>query len=138
MTAATEVGRFSRFARPRPLMAYSGLVPREASSGGTVWRGAITKTGNAHLRRVLIEAAWQYRHRPAVGGPLRRRRAGLPPELCAIADRAQHRLHLRYRRLLGRGKNKSQTVTALGRELLGFMWAIAVRVEDATTVPAAA
>jgi transposase len=133
-TAAVEVGRFSRFARPRSLMAYSGLVPREASSSDHVWRGAITKTGNAHLRRVLIEAAWQYRHRPAVGLPLRRRRAGQPAAICALADKAHHRLHLRYRRLLARGKSKPKVVTALARELLGFLWAIAVQLE----APAAA
>ncbi len=134
VTTAVEVGRFSRFARPRPLMAYSGLVPREASSADRVWRGAITKTGNAHLRRVLIEAAWQYRHRPAVGLALRRRRAAQPTSLCALADKAQHRLHLRYRRLLARGKSKPKVVTALARELLGFLWAIAIQLE----APAAA
>jgi len=138
VTAVVEVGPFHRFARPRPLMAYSGLVPREASSGDRVWRGAITKTGNAHLRRVLIEAAWQYRHRPAVGYTLRRRREGQPAAVCAIADKAQHRLHLRYRRLLARGKSKPKVVTALARELLGFLWAIAVELEAAPAKPLAA
>jgi transposase len=138
VTAVAEVGQFSRFARPRQLMAYSGLVPREASSGDTVWRGAITKTGNAHLRRVLIEAAWQYRHRPRAGATLRQRRRGQPPELCAIAEKAEHRLHLRYRRLLARGKSKGKVVTAIGRELLGFMWAVAVHAENGSTMPAAA
>jgi transposase len=138
LTAVVEVGHFGRFTRARQLMAYSGLVPREASSGDTVWRGAITKTGNAHLRRVLIEAAWQYRHRPRAGATLRQRRKGQAPELCAIAEKAEHRLHLRYRRLLARGKSKGKVVTAIGRELLGFMWAVAVRAETGSTSPAAA
>lgn len=129
VTAVVEVGRFGRFPTPRALMAYSGLVPREASSGGTTWRGSITKTGNAHLRRVVIEAAWAYRHRPAVGLALRRRRADQPAALCALADKAQERLHRRYRRLLARGKSAPKVVTAVGRELLGFLWAIARAVE---------
>jgi len=137
VTAVTEVGQFGRFPRARQLMAYSGLVPRESSSGDTVWRGAITKTGNAHLRRVLIEAAWQYRHQPRAGATLRQRRKGQAPELCVIAEKAEHRLHLRYRRLLARGKSKGKVVTAIGRELLGFMWAVAVHAEGAT-LPAAA
>ena len=138
LTAVAEVGQFGRFTGARQLMAYSGLVPRESSSGDSVWRGAITKTGNAHLRRVLIEAAWQYRHRPHAGAPLRRRRQGQAAELCAIAEKAEHRLHPRYRRLLARGKPKGKVVTAIGRELLGFMWAVAVRAEDGSTMPAAA
>src|SRR5207244_4717731 len=85
-------------------------------------RGAITKTGNAHLRRVVIEAAWAYRYRPAVGAPLRKRQASASEEVKAIAWKAQHRLHARYCHLTAHGKNKQQTVTAIGRELLGFIW----------------
>ena len=128
-TVVAEVGALSRFARPRQLMGYSGAVPREHSSGRSTWRGSITKTGNAHLRRIVGQASWSYRHRPAVTGALRQRQKGLSEEVKAIAWKAQHRLHGRYRRLIGRGKPKQQVVTAIGRELLGFIWAIGVHVE---------
>ena len=85
-------------------MAYGGIVPREHSSGGSVRRGAITKTGNARLRRVLVEAAWHYRHTPTPGWTVKQRRRGQPGAICRIADKAQQRPHLRYRRLLSRGK----------------------------------
>lgn len=134
MTAATivcELGSLSRFPTPRPLMGYSGLVSREHSSGNRIQRGAITKTGNAHLRRVLVEAAWAYQHRPNVTGFLLRRQKSLAlsDEVKHIAWKAQCRLHKRYQTLSARGKNKNQIVTALGRELLGFLWAIAVHTE---------
>jgi transposase len=138
VTAVSEVGQFGRFSRARQVMAYSGLVPREHSSSDRVWRGAITKAGNAHLRRVLVEAAWHYRHRPGAGATLRHRRQQHPAALCAIAEGAEHRLHLRYRRLLARGKSKGKVVTALARELLGFMWAIARQAETGSTMPAPA
>ena len=133
-TAATivcELGNLSRFQSPRQLMGYSGLVSREHSSGGKIQRGAITKTGNAHLRRVLVEAAWAYQHRPNVTGFLLRRQKSLAlsDEVKQMAWKAQHRLHKRYKTLAARGKNKNQIVTALGRELLGFVWAIAVYTE---------
>jgi transposase len=112
-------------------MGYSGAVAREASSGARTWRGGITKTGNAHLRRVIVEAAWAYRHRPAVGAALRKR-ATVGAEVKAIAWKAQHRLHARYRVLTARGKCKQQVITAIGRELLGFIWAIGVHVESRT------
>ncbi len=128
-TIVTEVGPLSRFARPRQLMGYSGAVPREWSSGPKTRRGGITKTGNSHLRRIVIEAAWSYRHRPAVGPTLRRRQAGLSEEIKAIAWKAQHRLHTRYRRLVAKDKPKPQVITAVARELLGFIWAIGVHVE---------
>lgn len=136
LTAATivaEVGALSRFARPRQLMGYSGAVPREHSSGARTRRGSITKTGNAHLRRIIGEAAWCYRYRPAVGAALRKRQEGLSEEVKAIAWKAQHRLCSRYRRLLARGKTKQQVATAVARELLGFIWAIGVQVEQAHT-----
>jgi transposase len=134
MTSATivcELGSLSRFESPRQLMGYSGLVSREHSSGSKIRRGAITKTGNAHLRRVLVEAAWAYQHRPNVTGYLLRRQKSLAlaDETKHTAWKAQHRLHKRYKALAARGKNKNQIVTALGRELLGFVWAIAVRTE---------
>jgi transposase len=133
-TAATvvcELGSLARFESPRQLMGYSGLVPREYSSGNRVQRGAITKTGNAHLRRVLVEAAWTYRHRPNLQGRLLRRQKSLAlsDEVKRIAWKAQQRLHKRFTALTARGKNNNQAVTALARELLGFMWAIAVNTE---------
>jgi len=132
-TIVAEVGALSRFARARQLMGYSGMVSWEDSSGGRVRRGSITKTGNAHLRRIVGEAAWCYRHRPAVGAALRKRQEGLGEEVKAIAWKAQHRLCSRYRRLLAKGKTKQQVATAVARELLGFIWAIGVQVEQAHT-----
>src|ERR1700686_4713154 len=126
VTVVAELGELSRFARARQLMAYGGIVPSEDSSGERTRRGNITKTGNAHLRRVVVEAAWAYRHRPAVGPALRKRQATVSAEVKEIAWKAQHRLHGRYRALLARGKCKQQVVTAIGRELLGFIWAIGV------------
>jgi transposase len=133
-TAATvvcELGSLTRFQSPRQLMGYSGLVSREHSSGNRIQRGAITKTGNAHLRRVLVEAAWTYQHRPNVQGRvLRRQRSlALSEEAKRIAWKAQQRLHKRFTALGARGKNNNQIVTALARELLGFVWAIAVHTE---------
>jgi transposase len=128
-TIVTELGELSRFASPRQLMGYSGAVATEDSSGARTRRGGITKTGNAHLRRVVIEAAWAYRGRPAVGPALRKRQAILSQDVKEIAWKAQHRLHARYRRLTERGKCKQQVVTAVGRELLGFIWAIGMAVE---------
>ncbi len=129
-TIVSEVGALSRFPRPRQLMGYSGGVPREDSSGERTRRGSITKTGNAHLRRIVGEVAWSYRHRPAIGPALRKRQAGLSPEVKEIAWKAQHRLYGRYRRLIGKGKTKQQVVTAVARELLGFIWAIGVHIEQ--------
>jgi transposase len=129
VTIVTEVGQLSRFAHPRQLMGYSGAVASEHSSGPRTRRGAITKTGNAHLRRVLLEAAHAYRHRPGLGHTLRVRQRGLAEEVKAIAWKAQHRLHGRYRQLTAKGKPVPQVVTAIGRELLGFIWAIGMQVE---------
>jgi transposase len=129
VTIVTEVGELSRFPKPRQLMGYSGAVASEDSTGERTRRGGITKTGNAHLRRVVIEAAWAYRWRPAVGAALRKRQTDLSPEVKAIAWKAQHRLHARYRHLSLTGKCKQAVVTAVGRELLGFIWAIGVNVE---------
>jgi transposase len=128
-TIVTEVGMLSRFQRPKQLMGYTGAVSREHSSGDRIRRGAITKTGNAHLRRILVEAAWSYRYRPAVGPTLRVRQRELSAEVKEISWKAQHRLHYRYARLLARGKPKQQVVTAVARELAGFVWAVGVQVE---------
>ena len=130
-TIVSELGSLSRFQSPRQLMGYSGLVAREHSSGNRVQRGGITKTGNGHLRRVLVEAAWAYQHRPNVTGFLLRRQKNLAlsDEVKKMAWKAQQRLHKRYTAFTVRGKNKNQIVTAVGRELLGFIWAIAVHTE---------
>ncbi len=129
VTIAVEVGPMSRFQRPRQLMGYSGIVPSEHSSGDKTWRGGITRSGNAHLRRVLVESAWAYRFRPAIAAPLRARQKGLSAEVREIAWKAQHRLHGRYCRLAGRGKPKPQVVAAVARELVGFVWAIGMQIE---------
>jgi transposase len=129
VTVVAELGSLSRFPSPRQLMGYSGLVSSEFSSGGRIQRGGITKTGNAHLRRVVVESAWAYQYRPWVGGFLLKRQQGLDQQVKDIAWKAQWRLHTRYKKLLAAGKKKPQIVTAVGRELLGFIWAIAVRTE---------
>jgi transposase len=129
VTIVAEVGELSRFARAPQLMGYCGIGAREDSSGPRTRRGGITKTGNAHMRRIAVEAAWAYRHRPAVGSALRKRQASVSEEVKAIGWKAQLRLHARYRKLLGRGKCPQHVVTAVGRELLGFIWAIGVIVE---------
>jgi transposase len=144
VTAATlvaELGDVARFDHPRQLMAYAGLVPSEHSSGGRQRRGGITKTGNAHVRHVAVEAAWHYRRPPRVGGGLKRRQAGHPAAVTELAWKAQVRLHKRFGRLLGRGKLAQQAVVAVARELLGFVWALARAVattEAAAAVPIAA
>jgi transposase len=124
-----ELGEVSRFENPRQLMGYSGIVSREHSSGERTRRGGISKAGSAHLRRIVIEAAWGYRHRPNLAPKLLARQRDLPEEIKAIAWKAQHRLHARYARLLAKGKAKQQVITAVGRELLGFIWAIGVAAE---------
>ena len=129
VSVVAEVGSLSRFPNPRQLMGYSGMVSSEYSTGKHVRRGGITKTGNAHLRRVIVEAAWAYQHKPWIGGWLAKRQQGLDEETKAIAWKAQWRLCTRYKKLAAGGKNKPQIVTTIGRELLGFIWAIAVRAE---------
>jgi transposase len=123
MTLVTELHDFRRFRRPRELMAYLGLVPSEHSSGDRTMRGAITKAGNAHARRVLVEAAWHYRHSPHVGVRLRKRREGQPARVLAIAQRAHVRLAHRHRRMTARGKPHNKITVAIARELVGFLWA---------------
>lgn len=123
MTLVTELHDFRRFRNPRQLMAYLGLVPGENSSGDRTQRGGITKAGNGHARRVLIESAWHYRHQPRASATLRKRREGQPARVIAIADRAHQRLSRRYRRLTERGKPHNKVVVAVARELVGFLWA---------------
>jgi len=130
LTIAAEVGDPIRFRTAPSLMAFVGLVPSEHSSGATQTRGGITKTGNAHLRRVLVEAAWHYRHHPFVGQTLERRQRGAPAEVIAHAWTAQQRLHRRYGRFTARGKPKQHVVTAIARELTGFLWAVLVPSAD--------
>jgi transposase len=131
-TVVAELGSLARFETPRQLMGYSGMVSREYSSGNRVQRGAITKSGNAHLRRVLVEAAWTYRHRPNVQGRVRRRQKSLAlsEEAKRIAWKAQQRLYKRFTALAARGKESNVIAIAIARELLGFMWAIAVHTES--------
>ena len=127
LTAATiiaEVGDLSRFSKASQLMSYAGLVPSESSSGDTSKRGCITKAGNSHLRRIIVEAAWHYRHRPAVGLNLKKRQEGLPEEIKQISWKAQHRLNLKYRRMAAKGKVGQKAIVAVARELLGFIWSV--------------
>jgi transposase len=123
LTIAAELGDPRRFATAPSTMAFVGLVPSEHSSGSKRALGGITKTGNAHLRRVLVESAWHYRHHPFVSATLRARQRGAPADAIACAWTAQQRLSRRYRRLAARGKPKQHIVTAVARELTGFVWA---------------
>jgi transposase len=129
VTIAAELGQVSRFPGARELMGYSGAVPSEDSSGKRTRRGSITKSGNAHLRRIVVEAAWSYERPPAIWAGLRKRQQTASEEAKEIAWKAQHRLHKRYARLAAKGKDKRKIVTAVGRELLGFIWAIGTRAE---------
>ena len=124
----TEVGDIRRFAHPRALMAYLGLVPSEYSSGPSVRRGGITKAGNPHARRLLAEAAWAYHGVPRIGRQMLYRQEALPKAVCDIAWKAQLRLTARFRRVVARGKAKPKVATAIARELRGFIWAIAREV----------
>jgi transposase len=123
-TIVAEIGDLRRFGSASKLMSYLGLVPSEHSSGRRVSRGSITKTGNPHVRWKLVQAAWQYRHRPAMTVVLTKRNKDLPQEVQDIAWKAQKRLNQRYRAMNARGKRVQVTVTAIARELCGFIWAI--------------
>ena len=131
VTVAAEVGDFRRFANARQLMAYLGLVPSEHSSGAAIRRGGITKAGNALARRVLIEGAWTYRMKARVSRKLHDRLEPLSTEIRDIAWKAQVRLCARYRRLAALGKPSVVATTAIAREMVGFIWAIARRVQSA-------
>ena len=119
-----EIGDFERFARAEQLMSYIGVVPSEATTGQQRRLGSITKTGSAHARRLLIEAAWNYRPRPNLGKTLRDRQAGQPPAAIAISWKAQLRLHRTWTRLEARAKRRTLIAVAAARELAGFCWAI--------------
>jgi transposase len=134
-TFLAEIGDLSRFQTPRELMAYLGLVPSEDSTGDTVRRGPITKAGNARARRTLVECSWSYRHPPRVGRKKQEKVAAAPRAVREIAWKAQCRLTARYRALTRRGKAKNVAVTAVARELAGFIWAIS---REVTTARAAA
>jgi transposase len=133
VTIAVELGNItSRFESARGLMGYSGAFPSEDSSGKRIRRGGISKSGNAHLRRIVVESAWSYRHLPRVGEKLRKRHQGVPAEIIEIAWKAQNRLHKRYMTLMNAGKDQRKVMTAIGREPLGFIWAIGIKAEAAT------
>ena len=127
LTIAAELGDARRFPSASRVMAFTGLVPSEHSSGAKQARGPITKTGNAHVRRVLVESAWHYRHHPFLGRALRMRQRGAPSDAITRAWDAQQRLYRRYRRLAARGKPKQHIVTAIARELSGFLWATLIQ-----------
>jgi len=129
LTFVSEIHDFRRFRTARELMSYLGLTPSEWSSGERERRGGITKAGNSHARRVLIECAWHYRHIPAVGPGLKKRRKGQPGMIIALADKAHRRLWTRYRKLY-RVQNKPHTkvIVAIARELAGFLWAAMTQI----------
>jgi transposase len=129
-----EIGDLSRFRTPRELMAYLGLVPSEHSTGDKVRRGAITKAGNRRARRLVVESAWSYRHPPRVGKKKQDRVAAAPQAVREIAWKAQHRLYRRYRALIRKGKHKTVVITAIARELCGFIWAIHREITTADPV----
>ena len=125
VTIMVEIGDLTRFDHPKKLMAYLGLVPSEHSSGETIKKGGITKTGNTHARRALIESAQAYRLPARKSPTIRRRQQGLTEDVLDIAWKAQLRLCHRYRRMMARGKKHNVVITAIARELAGFIWAIA-------------
>lgn len=131
LSLVCEVGDFKRFATAAHFMAFLGLVPREHSSGTKRVQGGITKSGNTHLRRLLVEASWHYRHASHPGKTLRQRREGQPPDIVAYANRAMTRLHHKYMKLvMGKGKKGQVAVTAVARELAGFIWGLMVGAVD--------
>lgn len=128
VTTVAELGDLTRFENPRQLMGYLGLTPSESSSGERRRQGSITKAGNTHARRALVEGAWAYRYPAKVSRHLQLRLENQPKAIQDISWKAQVRLCTRYRRLLARGKHANQVVVAIARELVGFMWAIAQQV----------
>lgn len=128
VTVVAELGDITRFDTPRQLGAFVGLNPSEYSSGQSRRQGGITKSGNGHARRALIEAAWAYQHPAKVSAIIQKRLDGIPQPIQETAWKAQVRLCKRFRRLLGRGKHSNVAVTAVARELVGFMWSIARQV----------
>jgi transposase len=134
-TFLAEIGDLSRFQHPRELMGYLGLVPSEDSTGDKIKRGSITKAGNRRARRMLVECSWSYQHPPRVGQEKQEKVAAAPRAVREIAWKAQCRLHRRYRALVRRGKLKTVAITAVARELAGFIWAVS---REITTARAAA
>jgi len=133
VTIVTEVGTFRRFRKPTELMGYTGLVPSEYSSGSRQAKGRITRTGNAHLRHVLGEAAWHARHRPWLNVRLKKTLPTLPPGVSEIAWKAQERLHRKFTKLTYHRKPAAKVATAVARELVGFIWAIGRLAEHRAT-----
>jgi len=129
MTLVAELGDLRRFAHPRELMSFLGLVPSEHTSGERRRQGAITRTGNGHARRMLVEAAWNYRFTARISRTLQIRQEGQPREIQDLAWQAQRRLCGRYRALKARRLQQNKVCIAVARELAGFIWAIARRVE---------
>lgn len=136
VTLVAELGDLRRFKKARALMSYTGLVPSEYSSGDGQHRGPLTKAGNAHVRRVLVEAAWHARHVPRIGLGLKRRQANQPEVIRGISWKAQRRLHARYEALVHRTHNAPKSVAAVARELIGFVWAIAQQLPQPTVAAA--
>lgn len=138
-TVAVEAGDLCRFDKAPQLMSYAGLVPSEHSSGGPKGqrRGGISKAGNAHLRRVVVEAAWHYSKPCRSDGPVAKRRRNQDPVVLQMAHKAQKRLRKRYVTLTARGKPNAKAATVVARELLGFMWGIAKRVKQQRSEPKA-
>jgi transposase len=131
ISVVAELGDFSRFSNPKQIMAFLGLIPGEHSSGSVTRKTGITKAGNVELRRLLYEAAWAYRNNAKVGSWLITNR---PDSVCQeakdISWKAQQRLCFRYRSLVAKGKKSQIAITAVARELLGFMWDIAVTTRN--------
>ena len=133
MGVIAELGDLSRFSKARQLMAYLGLVPSEHSSGDKRHQGGITKTGNGHVRRLLIESAWCYRFPARKSREIEQRAQKTSPQVQAIAWKAQKRLNARYRALSERGMSSCKVVTAVARELSGFIWALVQQARDEQT-----
>jgi transposase len=130
-TLLAEVGDLSRFPSAQAVMAYLGLVPSEDSTGDTVKRGSITKAGNRRARRMLLECAWSYQHPPRVGQAKQAKVDAAPTAVREIAWKAQYRLYRRYRALIRKGKLKTVAITAVARELAGFIWAVSRAITSA-------
>jgi transposase len=123
MTILAEAIDLRRYVSAPALMSAIGLVPSEYSTGAKERRGSITKTGNAHMRRVVVEASWHYRHSPIASKALKQRRRDLPPEMLRLVQRADQRLHKKFRKLVNKGKPSTVAAVAVARELAGFIWA---------------
>ena len=132
VTLLTEVIDFRRFQKAREVMGYTGMVPSEHTTSFDPRRGRITKTGNAHVRRVLIEAAWNYRRKKVLSRAIADRRKGCPPEVVRIAKKAEDRLHRKFWRMTERGVANNKAAVAVARELAGFVWAIAQHIPVST------